>query len=319
METYGILDTRVPDNNLGNYIIMESVIKNLRSIFANDFFILIPAADDFGKVSLSYICDSKLVFVGGTNCLNSNMDSFRQIGLTRRNSVYLKNKLILLGCGWWQYQSEINDYTEEMLREVLKGDYYHSVRDQYTKDKLSSIGVSNVINTGCPTVWGVTDDICESIRKNKSTAEGGSVLICLTDYNRNKNRDMCIINIAQKNYKNIYAWVQGPSDYVYFKSLCPEVRIIPPRLDCLISFLDSVDVDYIGTRLHAGILCIQKGKRSIIIEIDNRAKEMARDINLPTISESLIDESLEEMINSSFETRINIPIENINEWINQFV
>lgn len=62
---------------------------------------------------------------------------------------------------------------------------------------------------------------------------------------------------------------------------------------------------------------MQKKRRSIIISIDNRAEEMAKDYNINIIERDNINE-LEKLINSNIETKINLPIENINKWINQF-
>ena len=62
---------------------------------------------------------------------------------------------------------------------------------------------------------------------------------------------------------------------------------------------------------------MQKKRRTIIISIDNRAEEMAKDYNINIIKRDNIS-GLEELINSNIETKINLPIENINKWIQQF-
>ncbi len=62
---------------------------------------------------------------------------------------------------------------------------------------------------------------------------------------------------------------------------------------------------------------MQKKRRTIIISIDNRAEEMAKDYNINIIKRDNISR-LEELINSNIETKINLPIENINKWIQQF-
>lgn len=62
---------------------------------------------------------------------------------------------------------------------------------------------------------------------------------------------------------------------------------------------------------------MQKKRRTIIISIDNRAEEMSKDYNINIIKRDNISR-LEELINSNIETKINLPIENINKWIQQF-
>ena len=57
------------------------------------------------------------------------------------------------------------------------------------------------------------------------------------------------------------------------------------------------ELDYVGTRLHAGVRAMQKGRRSIILSIDNRAREMGKDYNLNVIERNDIYK-LEEYIYS---------------------
>lgn len=78
------------------------------------------------------------------------------------------------------------------------------------------------------------------------------------------------------------------------------------------------NVDYVGTRLHAGIHAMNYRIRSIIIAIDNRAIEMARDFQLPIIDRVNIETDLRKMIQSDFMTKVKIPVDNINLWKAQF-
>ena len=83
-------------------------------------------------------------------------------------------------------------------------------------------------------------------------------------------------------------------------------------------FLDDIDCDYVGTRLHAGIKAMQKMKRTIIVGVDNRAYAMHLTYNFNYINRNSI-ENLENMINSSLDTVINIDERKINSFLNQFV
>ena len=78
------------------------------------------------------------------------------------------------------------------------------------------------------------------------------------------------------------------------------------------------DVDYVGTRLHAGIRALSKGHRTIVISIDNRAKNIGKDTGLPTIEREDIEVLLQDKINSEFATNIHMPINNIKQWKKQF-
>jgi len=78
------------------------------------------------------------------------------------------------------------------------------------------------------------------------------------------------------------------------------------------------NLDFVGTRLHAGIHALNLGHRTIIVAIDNRAKEMGKDTNLPIISREDVIDKLEGMINSEIKTEILLPKENIKRWKDQF-
>ena len=73
-----------------------------------------------------------------------------------------------------------------------------------------------------------------------------------------------------------------------------------------------------GTRLHAGVRALQHKKRTLILSVDNRANEIAKDTNLPVISRDNLA-AIASWINSKYETKIKIPVDNINQWKNQFL
>jgi peptidoglycan/xylan/chitin deacetylase (PgdA/CDA1 family)/2-polyprenyl-3-methyl-5-hydroxy-6-metoxy-1,4-benzoquinol methylase len=307
-----IFDTTVCDNNLGNQIIMDSVNKYLHQIFPSDFFIKLPYLDNIGDEAIKYIRESKYIFLGGTNALSSEMENYKQIGIDHNNYNQIKN-IILTGVGWWQYQGAISDCTREILNNCLHTNLYHSVRDSYTKNKLSTIGINNVLVTGCPTLWQLTEKHCQQIKKDKSE----NVLLTFTNYSQDKS-DLELLNILKSSYKNIFVWIQGPEDLEYARNFGTKLNILPPNLESLDKLLCSdIDLDYIGTRCHAGIRAMQFMRRSIIIGVDNRAIEMQKDFNLPVVLRTDLS-TLPEIINSKFETRLNLPFDKIRQWIGQF-
>ncbi len=58
--------------------------------------------------------------------------------------------------------------------------------------------------------------------------------------------------------------------------------------------------------------------RSIVISIDNRAEAISKDTGLPIIYRENVKGELENMILSSFKTKINLPKEKIDLWKQQF-
>lgn len=314
MQFVSILDTTICDNNLGNAIIMESVDSFVEDAFSHDFLVRIPYLDTLGKKALQYLGKSDYSLLGGTNALSADMARYSQLGITQENCSKLGNGITLIGVGWWQYQSEISPETANILQNALASTGAHSVRDEYTKKKLASIGILNVVNTGCPSLWNLHEKHCQSIPENKAK----SVLATLTNYNQTPEQDQDLLRLLAKCYETVYFWVQGPEDHEYVNSLDAEVEILPPRLESLDALLQSsIDLDYVGTRLHAGIRALQHKRRSMILGIDNRALEMGRDFHLPVLPRDSLDE-LEEKIHTPSPCSIRIPHESIEKWKSQF-
>ena len=83
-----------------------------------------------------------------------------------------------------------------LLKILLSKTYLHSVRDEYTKDMLERIGIKNVINTGCPTMWSLTEEHCKQIPIKKSN----SVVFTITDYNK---KPFCRFIFLSMNFETL--------------------------------------------------------------------------------------------------------------------
>lgn len=313
MKRIVILDTWVNDTNQGNKIIMEAVGGVLRSMFPHDIIYHVPALEyiDAGQ---DLVKTADYIFLGGTNVLSSNMNRTSEWRLRLRDVLWLGN-VVLLGVGWWQYQKKRpNLYTRVLLNQILSTGLYHSVRDSYTANKLRSMGFS-VLNTGCPTIWCLTESECAKIPQTK----GRDVILTFTEYNKNANSDKLLYQILKRNYRRVYFWPQQFGDYNYAKMICGnELAFIDPSLEALDNFLENEDIDYCGTRLHAGIRALQHNRRAMIIGVDNRGIEMKEDFNLPVISRALIATNLEQMITSNWSTKIDLDTQAIASWKEQF-
>lgn len=313
MNVLSIFDTTIMEYNLGNQIIMQSVYAYLEKIFPDAFFIKIPYLGPLSRESLKYLDISDYIFFGGTNVLSSDMRAYKQWGIDHRSAKKVKN-VILMGVGWWQYQQGITPYTKGILHDVLHHDLLHAVRDSYTATKLHEAGFHNVILTSCPTMWGLSPQHCQAIPRDKAD----SVLFTLTDYNTDRQLDAALIRLLRRKYSKVYCWIQGLGDKQYVTELDPDIQFIPPNLQAFDRFLDTnPDLDYIGTRLHAGIRALQRKKRTIILGIDNRAIEKGKDFNLPVIPRNELNE-LESRIDQLFATEIELPTANIQRWLGQF-
>lgn len=311
-------DTSIGSDNLGDYIIMKYCNKILDEMFLNSDSINVATHLQPTMQHEKVTSETKYKFVCGTNLLTSHIEQHWRWILPdgfRRKMNY--SNVILMGVGWGEYQDECSDYSRMIYNIMLNPFVSHAVRDEYTKRKLNKIGFKNIINTGCPTTWLLTPEFCSKIPKSKSK----DVVTTITDYRQDVKRDNEMLDILSRNYEHVYLWLQGKYDNDYMQKL-----IIPTNLSVIVSDLDeyekvlkSGDVDYVGTRLHAGIHALNHYVRSIIISVDNRAKEIAKDINLPIVDRNEIKEKLDKKINESFSTNIHLNQENINQYKNQFV
>ncbi len=303
----------LPSSNLGDLIIQEAVNRELISIFHDCDIKRISTQTYLKQEQIRGFHDCSLIFVGGTNLLSSRMNEYRQWKISLFNSFRISNA-ILLGVGWWQYQENPNLYTKTILRCALSNKVFHSVRDNYTKLKLESIGIKNVLNTGCPTMWPLAGLKSDEIPSSKAE----NVLLMLTDYYQDIDLDKKLIEVLISQYKTIFAWPQGRNDLEYIRNFNLPVVIIEHSLESLDNFIKSgIQFDYIGTRLHGGIRCLLARKRSLILEVDNRAKEIATDTGIPTSPRNDFD-YIEQWIEKSLITKINLNVKLINKWKSQF-
>lgn len=316
MNKITVLNPAISSSNLGDQIIEDSVKSELYTMFDSAFFIDVVTQDVIGKTSYKIIKDSDYNFLGGTNILSANMLQYRQWKIGIIDTLFIKN-VILMGVGWWQYQKNINPFTKLILKRVLSKEYLHSVRDDYTKSMLNSIGFKNVINTGCPTMWMLNEKHCKKVPNTKAD----NVIFTITDYNQDLENDKKLIDILLEKYNKVYFWPQGVRDIDYINRLnyADKVTYLHPNMIALNQLLDdqSISLDYVGTRLHAGIRALQKFRRSIIIGIDNRAMEKSKDFNLKVVTRDDIYK-IKDLISSNWNTEIHLKEYNINKWKAQF-
>lgn len=310
-----IFNPSIASTNLGDEIIADAVRQELSIIFPFEQVINIPTQEKIGKISIGHSIRATQRILGGTNILSSHMLKYKQWQINILQTILLKD-VTLMGVGWWQYQNRPDLYTRAVLSRVLSSKKIHSVRDEYTKTKLNSIGIRNVLNTGCQTMWQLTSEHCAAIPQAKAS----KVIFTLTDYNQSIDNDKALISLLNKNYKQVLFWPQGAGDLSYLKLLGTEgLKIIDPSLDAYDKVLNQDGlVDFIGTRLHGGVRALQMKRRSLILAVDNRAREIGLDTGLNVIDRSDLN-AIEAWIVAAAPTKIKMNWENINEWKNQFL
>jgi polysaccharide pyruvyl transferase WcaK-like protein len=92
-----------------------------------------------------------------------------------------------------------------------------------------------------------------------------------------------------------------------------------PTLAAYDAVLQAGPVDFVGNRLHGGIRALQKGRRALILSLDNRAAEIARDTCLPVISLENGLTALDDWLRRPDPIEIVLPKPAIAAWREQFM
>lgn len=322
MKTVLLLNPTIGTDNIGDYIIYECVCSEMAEIFRQAFVKEIPtqmpAFHSYAVWRNSFAvqnyatCDYK--FVGGSNILAKNMlTHYPQWNVNVFNCKPLAGSVCVgVGAGAGEHTDA---YTTHLYRKILSHSYYHSVRDERSKRYVEDVLGLKAINTGCVTMWALTPDFCAKIPAKKAD----NVVFTLTARMQPDPSDQMLIDTLKREYDHVSFWIQGDKDEAYFHAFSntEEIEIIPPHKAAYEAVLMRNNIEYVGTRLHGGIYALRHKKRAIIISIDERARSISADTGLVTIEKNDLDR-LPELLNSAFETKLNIPFEEIARWRAQF-
>jgi hypothetical protein len=140
----------------------------------------------------------------------------------------------------------------------------------------------------------------------------------VTYYRPAPEADRRLFEMVKKHYDKIYFWPQQDLDVPYVRQLGLDGMIpIEPNTAAYNRVLDEEDVDFVGSRLHGGIRALQRGRRAMIVPVDNRAIEISKSSGLPVVSRDEPDE-IARWITQPAPTKVVLPTEAIETWKNQF-
>ena len=310
-----------PSDNLGDLVIQDAVNQTLCALFPGCKITRYSTHEPLLDRQLHELARARAVIVGGTNLLSSKMRPYNrwspkyrcwsnQWSIDLLQALRIRRKALLLGAGWRQYAGAPDLFSGIMYRTLLHPGALHSVRDDYSRKSLIQAGIPNVANTACVTMWGLTDAGLAAIPTEKAPV----ALVMLTDYSQNPAIDGPLLRLLEARYEQVYAWPQGTQDRAYLESLAFKGVLLERSLEGLDRFVGGdIPFDYIGTRLHGGIRCLQSRRRALILEIDNRATEIARDTGLPTVARDDF-KAIESWIGGSAAVRLRLPREEIARW-----
>jgi hypothetical protein len=296
--------------NTGDEIIMDAVRHEVKKSFSDSLVRTVPTHERLGKRSRELLRTSNLSLAGGTNLVGPPMLHPRLWKVSPLDALSALN-VTLMGCGWRRYGASSSPYTRLMLRHILSNETTHAVRDAYTAERLLELGIDNVSVTGCPTTWGLTTDFVATIPQNL----GRSAVVALNGKKDPRSFGIHLLRTARTIYDRVYFWPQMQPDERYLSELPPGVAALSPNLHSLdVVLQQEAELDYIGSRLHAGIRALQFGRRAFIFELDNRAIEMGNTLNLPTFSTHYNHNELIDLISANHPTRVRIPFSAIESW-----
>lgn len=319
-----VFDTAIGTFNRGDDIILHSTEKCLAPILENNYVMNLGThINNFNlyhylrnSKKLKYVDNCDYKFIMGTNLLTG--DIIRSIGqwsvgpLSKR--IYRNS--IVVGVGVTKNNQKLTFYTKAFYKDILRTDIAHSVRDEQSKAMLESIGGVPVINTGCPTLWGLTPNVCDKIPTKK--APNAVLTISGQKKYQQPEYDQKLIDTVEANYDKIYFWVQTYEDEIYLQSLKHKKEFqFVYSLKNYGEICDNAQVDYVGTRLHGGIFAMQHGVRAVILEIDHRAKGFREINNINTLQRENMD-ALADMLHGTIKTEIYLREKEIHEWMAQF-
>lgn len=312
MRLVALLDTSIATDNLGDEIIMDSVRHELRAIMPDAYMITVPTHDTLGRRAHKVLKSAEFGIVGGTNIMSSRLMRGANWKLWPLD-VRAMHDIVLMGVGWMDYAPAPTRLAGQLYNRVLSRTYTHSARDDYSRGRVAQLPVK-VLNTACPTMWQLTPEHMAQVPAKKAD----QVVAALTFYRPRPAEDRALLETLQRSYDKVWFWVQQPEDLAYARSLGDfDLRILPPNSAAYADFLKSEDVDFVGSRLHGGIRALHHKRRTLILSIDNRAREIARDTGLSVIERDDVA-GVEAWIAAPTHTTLTLPDAAISAWRSQF-
>lgn len=266
-----VFDPAVENVNAGDEII-SSAVQGLPHLHQGDVERL-TTHRLLRKSERDLVSQADLLVLSGTNAISSRMEKFGQWLIDPDLARRMRNKLMLLGVGWWQYQGPPNLYTRNLLNFILTDQVPHSTRDLYTHDRISALGKKSIM-TGCPTMWSLPWD-CQ-----RPLIGSGRAVITVTDYKRmDPDIDRRWISVVKERYSEVDIVGMGPGDKSHFEGL--GIDGVTWKGQGTVDLEAALqDAEFIGTRLHAGVKALQNGRPTLILAVDNRAKEISKSTGL---------------------------------------
>jgi hypothetical protein len=309
-----LIDTSNATDNVGDEIIVDSALKILGPLLADAYVSRSSGHDGLGEAGRRLVKTADMALLLGTNALSDKLrlggNFMWRVGLA--DLPVLRNKVVLFGVGANRDFRPVSPLQKRFLSHVLSRDHLHAVRDTGGKRIVEAAG-RQVANTSCHTLWG--DLPLRSIPPGIAPR----VVLTLTRHKAHPS-DAVMLSTLLGLYPEVWFWPQQPRDLGYLRQLpgAERVQVLPANLAAYDAFLAAGPVDVVGTRLHGTIRGLQHGRRALVVEIDNRAREIGAETGLPTIARADITEHLATRLSGPLVPQLTLPKADIVRFLDQF-
>ena len=308
-----VADPSLGSWNVGDEVIANSALDVLRDGLAGYRVHRISTHVYPGLRPLRFIRASRCALVFGSNLLGPGVRSRRPLTpwrVTTLDATVNRGKYVLMGVGWITADRPWTRGVAAKTRALLSPELIHSVRDEHSAERLHEIGVDNHLLTGCPTTWKL-DQV--DVRRSR----GERAVVALNGASDDPRFVKRFAGLVADRYEQVAFFPQMPRDLTLVPHLPRSWEVIGPNLWNLERALCQGEVDYLGTRLHAGIRAMQLGVRAFIVQTDHRAGSVCSVVQLRTFTKDELDE-VGDLVDTDFENRAIPPRETINRYLAQF-
>lgn len=310
-----LLDTSVATDNVGDEIIVDAAKAIIAQTFPDAYISRSASHDGLGHFGRELVADADVALLIGTNGLTpADQRRFNFVWTVRGKDVEaLRDKVVLFGVGANRDFDKINWRQKRLLSTILSSRHTHSVRDAQGQ-KLMEMLDFKVTNTSCPTLWGYAktppivpegkaDRVVFTLTKHKPAAE-----------------DAQMIEILKQKYDEVYFWPQQPRDLPYLQEIAglEGITVLAPNLAAYDALLASGPIDVTGTRLHGSIRGLKHGRRILAVSIDNRARDIGAETNLPVLARDKVPSEFAKLIDGGWKTELTLPGDRIDQFTGQF-
>ncbi|MWD26736.1 hypothetical protein E0K89_004520 [Aquicoccus sp. SCR17] len=306
-----LIDTAVASDNPGDEIIVSEARAALEPVLEGAYVTSSSGHDGLGGWSRRHVDAADLVLLLGTNALDPRYRVGKRAiwTLTRRDLPLLEGKVVLLGVGANRDFTKVSWRQKRLLNRLLAPGRPHSVRDALGAKIVQEAG-REALNTSCPTLWASvpTEEVPEG--------PASRVIFTLTRHKAGPE-DAEMLRILLDLYDEVWFWPQQPRDGGYLDSLPGQERVrrLAPNLADYDRFLAAAPCDVVGTRLHGTIRGLHHRRRSLVLSIDNRAREIGAETGLPVLARADVAASLADRLRARWPTRLDVPRASIDRFL----